>query len=1264
MKRQFLALTAILAVCFSLINIAGAQSSSGDIYGRVLDSNGDVIPNAEVTLTNQQTGETRSAKSGNLGDFIFATLQPGAYTVLVKAQGFKELEKKDLNLSASERLSTGDLRLALGSVKETVTVEANATPVQTNSGERSALLDSTQVTNLMSRGRDIMALLDVLPGVVEDGEGNDSLGTFKSPAAMSGTRGDYNGMNMDGISATPRSGSNLDTPLNMDAISEVKVLQNSYQAEYGKGAGSIINVLSKSGGRSFHGAAYDYVRNEAFNARNFFDFEKRDKITGALPPKNKYRYETFGYNVGGPVFIPNHFNTNHDKMFFFFSQEILKNTQPNSTRQFLVPTALERQGDFSHSYNGSKNGVAQPLVLSDPVQIAAGKTCKKVGDPGCFPNPGGTGTGGIIPTNRIDPNTQALLNIFPMPLPGMDPNFAAINGYNYQITDTSDRPVRQEILRIDYNFTNNLKAFIRGMNLHTHDNGTASTANKNTWGPGPMDYTIVGPNVGGTVTWIINPTLVNEFTFGWADWREHQIVPASTMNSLLRANVGFNESMLFSAPGQLTSATNLLGLIPAAKFGGGKTANIAYDNRFPLNNNAYTYSLTEGISKIWGNHQFKVGIQAERATYWQLHSGTSNGEGNFDFTGGNNNSGNGYANGLLGNFNTYSESKNVANQGPVTRILEWYVQDTWKALPRLTLDIGVRFTAGLPQIVRQHMAATLNQSLYNPATAPVLYQDISIAPGTCKNAKQVRAAFNPITKSACDANGNPLSTSIIGQFVGAGYGSWPNGPLPDGIGISGINGYPQGLIDFEGVYTAPRFGFAWDVFGDGKTALRGGFGINYNPRQGSGVLGDTDNTPPLALNVQQFNNSTLSSSLNYYLNPALADFQSPVNIARMLLRNSRQPVAYNASIGIQREIGFATVVDVAYVGSFGRHMGQLTDLGQVPLGSRFGFLDTANLGSNPLTAPNFQNDNFLRYSCCYGSYSQVPVLTFTGNSSYHSLQTQVTHRFSHGMQFGGVWTWSKAMDYNDADKSNIVGGGLSPKVYNYGLATYDRRHVVAINYLFSLPKASRLWDNGFVRNALDGWQVAGITRFNSGAPLFLNGGNNGGSSDYFGSSGNLQFPSGVNTDITGGGPGWRPQIIADRVLPRGDRNYFHYFNPVAFTLPASLVCNPICQLPRDANGSMIIGNGPAVIATGPGIANFNMSLFKNFDVTERVKLQFRVEAYNVFNHTQFSGVNTSPKFDQFGNVANLQVPGATDWFGRVTSARDPRIMQFALRITF
>src|SRR5437667_1225054 len=375
MQKHFLrTIVAILAACFLTINFAIAQSNSSDITGRVLDPKGQAVVDADVTLTNDQTGNTRATKSESNGEFVFATVQPGTYSITVKAPGFKEFEQKGLSVSSSERVSAGDLKLQMGAVKETVTVEATATAVQTDSGERSALLDSKQVTNLMSRGRDIMALLTILPGVVQDDEGGQSLGTFKSPAAMSGTRGDYNGMNMDGVSGNPRSGSNLDTPLNMDAISEVKVLQNSYQAEYGKGAGSIINVVSKSGGRSFHGAAYDYLRNEALNARDWFSFEQRDKVTGELPKKNRYRYETFGYNVGGPIFIPGHFNANREKAFFFFSQEILKNTQPNSLRKFTVPTDREINGDYTQTFNGSSNGATKPLFLADPLLIARGKS--------------------------------------------------------------------------------------------------------------------------------------------------------------------------------------------------------------------------------------------------------------------------------------------------------------------------------------------------------------------------------------------------------------------------------------------------------------------------------------------------------------------------------------------------------------------------------------------------------------------------------------------------------------------------------------------------------------------------------------------------------------------------------------------------------------------------------------------------------------------------------------------------------------------------
>jgi hypothetical protein len=1154
--------------------LLSGQSSTGTVSGRVLDPSGQAVSAARVILIREDTLETRTFTTEPGGDFMFTSIQPGVYDLRVEAHGFRTLEKQGLALSASDHLSAGDLRLQIGSVSEAIQVTADVTAVQSVSSERSAVLDSNQVTNLMSRGRDVMALLVVLPGVVNDGEGNDSFGVFNSPAAISGTRGVYGGMNMDGISGNTRSGDHLDTPTNMDTVAEVKVLANTYQAEYGKGAGGIINIVTKSGKRNFFGTAYYYNRNEAFNANNFFSNRQGNR-------RGRYRYNTLGGNLGGPIYIPGRFNRDRQKLFFFFAQEYLPNQQPNGPRNYTVPTALERAGDFSQTYD--KTG--KLITITDPFNKAP------------FP-------GNVIPSNRIDPNMQKLLNIFPLPnYPGGIG--ADGRGFNYQIQDVLKRQGHNEFLRVDYNISPNVRALIRGSNGRTHNQGPASTVNRYSWMPDAnVDYTLGFPTLGGTVTWIVTPTVVNEASIGWAGWTENQIYPAAWLAKLQRNKIGMTL-------GQLYPQANPLVLIPSVNFGGiDNAARTQWEGRFPMDDIADTWSFTDSVSKVQGNHTFKTGIQAEHVHYLFQQSGTNdNFAGSFLFQNDNNhpmNSGYAYSNALLGYFSTYTESTNRSQYSPVTPILEFYFQDSWRAAPRVTLDLGVRFTAALAQYMANDLCSTFLPSRYDPSKAPVMYQ-----PALDSNKKRV--ARNPLT-------GELLPSAYIGQQVPG------TGDLMNGIVKCGSPGYPRGLVDYKGILPAPRLGFAWDVTGDGKTAIRGGFGTNYNPRNGSGIMGDLSTNPPIVYNPVQRYGST-------------ADFLtvtgtlSPSGFSHVLDRNNRPPRVFNISLGIQRNVGFHTVVDVAYVGSFGRHIGQTTDINMLPYGTRFlpSSLDATN-GNKPFT------DDYLRP---YPGYGSIKWLSFDGNSSYHSMQVHVQRRFSRGLQFGAAWTWSKAMAYSDGDQG-AVSTYVSRREFDYGLASYDRTHVLALNYLWNVPRLSRVIQNPFVRAAFDGWQISGITRFQSGAPLSLG----------TLSTGNLDG----SLDLTGGGDGWRAVMLSNPVLPKDKRTVEQYFNVAAFAPPG--VGGPAPKNLQDVVRILALGNTPSTFGRGPGLNNWNLSLFKNIPIREKSYVQFRAEAYNAFNHTQFSSVNTTPKW----NYTTGAITAAQ--FGQVTAARDPRIMQFALRLNF
>ena len=1205
MSRRTSLAAALLTACLLIAGAAWAQSSSGTITGRVLDPTGQTVPGATLTLTKTDTRDVRTFTTPATGDFVFTALQPGPYTLKVQASGFKLVEKTDLNLSASERLPAGDIMLQVGSLTDTISVTAETATVQTASSERGALIDSNQVSNLTTRGRDVFGLLATLPGVVYDGRGADGLGVQNSPASFSGARGVYSVSNVDGISGNTRSGASLDTPVNMDSVAEVKVLLNNYQAEYGKGAAGVINVITKGGTQNFHGLGYYYMRNEALNANNFFN-------NAAGAPRGPYRYKTMGGNLGGPIYIPKHFNRNKNKLFFFFAQEFLPRTVAQDPRYYTVPTAAERKGDFNQSVGLSNGSLYSAAKIVDPLS----KNAAGVMQP--FP-------GGIVPANRIDPNMQKLLSVFPLPNAPNLINGGALNPsgtwYNYSLQDSLDRPGKQNSLRVDYNITDKWRAFFRGTNESTDNKGANSTVNRYAWmADADVNYRLTGPNLGGTVTWVAAPTLVNEIIFGYGLWTENQVYRDAWLAEVQRDKLGINLPQIY--PDQ-----NPLKLIPSVTFGstniGPNATTTAWEGRFPMADEADTWTFTDNLTKVWRNHQFKGGLQYEKVHYLFEQSGPNDvfaGKFDFSFNSANtvNNTTYPYANALLGYFNSYTESTNRTQYSPVTPILEFYVQDTWKVVPRLTIDIGVRFTAGLQQYQSNNLSSSFVPSLYNPAKAPLLYKPVLVG--------STRMAYDPRNPGVI------LPGALIGQVIPG------TGDKKNGIVQAGDPGYPRALVDYQGILAAPRFGFSWDVFGNSTTAVRGGFGTNFNPRNGSGITGDLQSNPPIVYQPQILYGNTT----NYRDNAGNGTY-TPPSFSDSLNRSNVPARIYNATLGVQRRLPFGTVLDVAYVGTFARHIGEKSNLNNLPYGTHF---LAANFDPSQ-KAPQSLADDYLRP---YQGYSTIPFLNFDGNSSYHSLQVSAQRRLARGFQYGLVYTWSKAMAYTDGDQGGVT-TFVSRREFNYGEATYDRTHVFALNYLWEVP-GGRL-HSSVLRNVVGGWQVSGITRFQSGAPLRLSASLKTGCSIPNAPCA-ATTTNNFGTDITGGGDGWRAVMSGSAVLPKDQRTVNQYFNTAVFSPPA------LAQQVTDMAGVLrvlALGNTPATFARGPGLNNTDLTLFKNFRFKEKVSLRFQIEAYNVFNHTQFSGVGTSAQWDQSG----AQV---TSNFGKVTSALDPRIMQLALRLSF
>jgi hypothetical protein len=1188
---------------------ATAQQQTGTLTGTVVDDSGAVVPGVSATAIEAATGVARTAVSDPQGVFRMAALPPGVYTVKVDLEGFSPLTMVDINLLSSETRDLGKMVMKVGSQAEAITVTAEVTPVQTASSARTSAITGDQLTNIQMKGRDVYGLLAILPGVQDTNLNRDfTTWTSMRDVTINGNPVTNKNVLVDGISVVDEGGAgNAFVNPNIDAVGEVQVIANGFTAENGRNNGGLINMVTKSGTNSFKGSGWYNARRDRWNENDYLR-----KVQGQ--PKPLYRVNITGYSIGGPVVIPRLFDTRSSdkKVYFFASQEYTDDARPSVPVRVNLPTELERRGDFSQTRQ--TNGAILPII--DPV---TGRQ---------FP-------GNVIPEDRINALGQKLLGLLPNPNGYVNPVAGQQFTANFNFDQTPLHSRTNNVVRMDGALPGNMRWSTKFLK-DREDNWTNSTIAP---GVGLFNNFVPGVVWSGTLTKVLSSRAVNEINVGYGrnnyafraaddfDYSQYYRSVAGIDPPRIEPFGAYTDPPIIKEP-----QVDEWPYLPQLSFNGGNRANLAAFNSItregraiPTANWNRRWSGQNDLSINMGPHSLKFGFYTEFTL--KTEPGSSNYMGNFDFGSVATNpldTGYGYANALLGVFQTYTELSNRVNMNRRHWQTEGYLQDSWKVNPRFTLDYGVRLTHSGPFYEVNNANAGFYTELWDPGQAPRLYRPVcrDNRPGNQVCPQNLRGAVDPANPSAI------LSSAFIGNIV-PGTGSQING-----MKAGGPNGKGGGYYKLPALVAAPRVGFAWDLTGDGKTALRASAGISYNyPRGGFTWTG----APPVAF-TRVIRNATLDELANFS-NAGIAFAESPINASIVLGDQDRRDLekSYNVNIAYQRDIGFKTTVEAAYVGNFTFNSSRTVDLNPIPL---YAFGDPRNQFNNTAISTNFLRTNYP------GMGSINRTVTDQDSLRYHAAQFNVQRRLSSGLQMGMAYTLAKGVGMNGYDVyTDMMGGAEALRSRYWGPTPVDRRHNLVVNYSYEVPNPTP--NVTVLKHVLSNWQVSGITKFLSGTAVTPSC-----------SSNNAGI---ANTDpsLTGLGTAAN-SLTAVRCMLVGDpfSGFEEGSDPasaVHFNLAAFAMAQPLS--PTVGN----FGNTPVGILRNPSWSNWDVTFARRVPLhlgkSGQARLQFQV--FNIFNQVQFTTLNANYTFTGPDN----SIINSTET-GRYTATTPPRQIGLTMRLDF